>query len=70
MGTKAFLAEVKLQASLAFTHFRTAEKSLPKLFMRGELPKSDTLFTLLLLVQLLQVRPGRELGVLPSRKGF
>lgn len=71
MGTKWILAEVQSQASLAFTHFRTAEMLLPKLFMQRELPKSDTLLTLfLLLVQLLQVRPGHELGMLPSRKAF
>lgn len=76
-GNKCILAEVQLQASLAFTHFRTAEMLLPKLFMQGELPKSDTLFSLfLLLVQLLQVKLGREgcslwrLGMLPWRKGF
>lgn len=72
-GNKWILAEGQLQASLAISHFRTAE--LPKLFMQGELPKSDTLFSLpLLLVELLQVRPGREgcslcrLGMLPWKK--
>lgn len=54
-GSRCILAEVQLLASLAFTHFRTAEILLPKLFMQGELPKSGTLFTVFLLLgQLLQ----------------